>query len=93
MIFRWIVDRPTRMVEARKILEMARTDFERLPFAKRWIQKKFSLLKVELALRELTNSNALYGYDPLREVSGKPVAQTEHTIIVKEKPVITTYLQ
>ncbi len=93
MILRWIVDRPTRMVEARKILEMARTNFERLPFAKRWIQKRFSPLKVELALRELINSNALYGYEPLKEVSGKPVAQTEHTIIVKEKPVVTTCLQ
>ncbi|MFH1473835.1 MAG: type II methionyl aminopeptidase [Candidatus Aenigmatarchaeota archaeon] len=93
MIFRWIVDRPMRMLEARKILELARTEFERLPFAKRWIQKKFSPLKVELALRELTNSNALYGYDPLKEVSGKPVAQSEHTVIVDEKPVITTCLQ
>jgi methionyl aminopeptidase len=93
LIFRWIMDRPTRLIEARKILEMARTNFERLPFAKRWIQKKFSSLKVELALKELTNSNALYGYDPLREVSGKPVAQTEHTVIVKEKPIITTCLQ
>lgn len=93
MIFRWIVDRPTRLLEARKILELSRTKFERLPFAKRWIQKQFSPLKVELALKELTNSNALYGYGPLREVSGEPVAQSEHTIIVREKPIITTYLQ
>jgi methionyl aminopeptidase len=93
LIFRWIMDKPTRMIEARKILEMSRTNFERLPFAKRWIQKKFSPLKVELALKELTSSNALYGYDPLREVSGKPVAQSEHTVIVKEKPIITTCLQ
>lgn len=91
LILRWIVDRPTRMLEARKILELSRTEFERLPFAKRWLQKRFSPLKVELALRELISSNALYGYEPLREVSGKPVAQTEHTLIVKEKPIITTY--
>lgn len=91
LILRWIMDKPTRLIEARKILEMSRTDFERLPFAKRWIQKKFSPLKVELSLKELLSSNALYGYEPLREVSGKPVAQSEHTVIVKEKPVITTY--
>lgn len=90
MILRWIIDRPTRLVEARKILELARTEYERLPFAKRWIQKRFSPLKVELSLKELLSSNALYGYEPLREVSGKPVAQSEHTIIVKEKPIITT---
>ena len=90
LILRWIVDRPTRMVEARKILELARTEYERLPFAKRWIQKRFSPLKVELSLKELLASNALYGYEPLREVSGKPVAQSEHTVIVRDKPVITT---
>jgi len=93
LIFRWINDRPTRLMEARKILEMARERFDRLPFAKRWIQKGFSPLKVELSLKELEAVNALYGYKPLREVSGKPVAQAEHTLIVKEKSIITTLLK
>jgi len=90
LIFRWINDRPTRLIEGRKILEMAKIKFQRLPFAKRWIQEEFSSLKVELSLKELTAINALYGYQPLREVSGKPVAQSEHTLIIKEKPIITT---
>lgn len=90
LIFRWVNDRPTRSLEGRKIMEMARDRFERLPFAKRWIQEKFSSLKVELSLKELTASGALYGYEPLREVSGKPVAQSEHTLIIKEKPIVTT---
>jgi len=93
LIFRWIVDRPTRMIEARKIMEMAREKYERLPFAKRWIQKEISPLKVELALKELLAVNALYGYQPLREVSNKPVAQSEHSIIVKDKPIILTSLE
>jgi len=93
LIFRWINDRPTRLIEGRKILEMARDKFDRLPFAKRWIQKGFSPLKVELGLKELEAVNALYGYKPLREISGKPVAQSEHTVIVKEKPIVTTILQ
>jgi methionyl aminopeptidase len=92
LIFRWINDRPTRMTESRKILEMARDRFERLPFAKRWIQKEFSPIKVELSLKELTAANALYGYQPLREVSGKPVAQSEHTLIIRDKPIVTTLL-
>ena len=92
LIFRWVNDRPTRLIEGRKILEIARDKFDRLPFAKRWIQKGFSPLKVELSLKELEAVNALYGYKPLREVSGKPVAQSEHTLIVKEKPIITTLL-
>ena len=90
LIFRWISDRPTRLLEARKILDLAREKYEKLPFAKRWVQKEISTLKVELALKELLAVNALYGYNPLREVSGMPVAQAEHTVIVKEKPIITT---
>lgn len=93
LIFRWISDKPTRLLEARKILELARTKFDGLPFAKRWIQKQFSPLKVELSLKELLAVNALYEYNPLKEVSEKPVAQTEHTVIVAEKPIITTILQ
>lgn len=93
LIFRWIMDRPTRLIEARKILELARDKYDKLPFAKRWIQKEIPSLKVELALKELLAVNALYGYQPLREVSGEPVAQSEHTVIVKEKPVILTALR
>lgn len=90
LIFRWIMDRPTRSQEARKILELARDEYERLPFAKRWIQKSISPLKVELALKELLGSNALYGYQPLKEISNKPIAQSEHSVIVREKPIILT---
>jgi methionyl aminopeptidase len=92
LIFRWIADRPTRSLESRKILELAREKFEKLPFAKRWIQKMMSPIRVELGLKELLAVNALYGYKPLREVSKEPVAQAEHTVIVKEKPIITTIL-
>jgi methionyl aminopeptidase len=93
LIFRWIMNRPSRLEEARKILELARDKYEKLPFAKRWIQKEISPLKVELALKELIAVNALYGYQPLREVSSKPVAQSEHSVIVKEKPIILTILK
>jgi len=93
LIFRWISDRPTRLLEARKILELARGKFDGLPFAKRWIQKQFSPLKVELSLKELLAVNALYEYNPLKEVSEKPVAQSEHTVIVREEPIITTILK
>lgn len=90
LIFRWIMDRPSRSPETRKILEMARDKYERLPFAKRWIQSAISPLKVEIALKELTSCNALYGYEPLKEVSNKPIAQSEHSLIVRENPIILT---
>jgi methionyl aminopeptidase len=93
LIFRWIMDRPSRSVETRQILEMARDKYEKLPFAKRWVQADVNPFKVELALRELTVVNALYGYQPLKEVSNKPIAQSEHSVIVRDKPIILTSLR
>ena len=93
LIFRWIMDRPTRSPETRRILELARDRYEKLPFAKRWIQREINPFKAELALKELTVLNALYGYMPLKEISNKPIAQSEHSVIVKEKPIILTALR
>lgn len=90
LIFRWISDKAVRTAEARKILDLAKREYQLLPFAKRWIQKQISPIKTELILKQLLGMNALYGYNVLKEVSQKPVAQAEHTVIVKEKPIITT---
>lgn len=92
MIFRWIADRPSRLPEARKILEFGKVNFSKLPFAKRWLQKEISSLKLELALKQLISSGAIYAYNVLKEESEKPVAQSEHTVIVADKPIITTEL-
>ena len=93
LIFRWIMDRPTRSPETRRILELARDRYEKLPFAKRWIQNEINPFKAELALKELTVLNAIYDYMPLKEISNKPIAQSEHSVIVKEKPIILTALR
>jgi methionyl aminopeptidase len=87
-IFRWISDRPPRLPLARQILAAARGDWEKLPFAKRWAQKKFG--NVDLALNQLVKGGSLYPYNILKEVSGKPVAQAEHTVIVADRPVVIT---
>lgn len=90
LIFKWLADKPVRSPEARKILELAENRFAKLPFAKRWLEKQFSPLKLELALKQLTAAGALHPYYILREVSGSAVAQAEHTVIVAKKPIVTT---
>lgn len=90
LIFMWVADKPVRSAEARKILELAKTKYNGLPFAKRWIEKSFSPLKLSLALNELSRIGALHAFAQLKEISGKPVAQSEHTVIVSEKPIVTT---
>jgi methionyl aminopeptidase len=91
-IFRYMMDKPVRLTEARNILAMARDEYKSLPFAKRWLYKKFSPIKVSLALRQLGMVEALEEYPVLKEIDNKPIAQSEHTIIVQDKPIVTTRL-
>ncbi|HLC51409.1 MAG TPA: type II methionyl aminopeptidase [archaeon] len=89
-IFRALKNVPSRMPEGRKIMELAFGEFESLPFAKRWLQDKISPLKLDMVLRQLLGTNALHEYPVLKEVSGKPVAQTEETILTQDKPLVLT---
>lgn len=90
LIFRWLADKPVRLQEARKILELGKTSYSKLPFAKRWLQHQISVVKLELALKQAIAAGAIHAYNILKESSGAPVAQAEHTVFVADKPVITT---
>ena len=90
-IFSLLQPRPVRLPEARKILEITNNDYNGLPFCKRWlIEKGFSQFKVSFALKQLELNDSIKSYPVLKEKSGLAVAQAEHTIIVKEKPIVTT---
>jgi methionyl aminopeptidase len=91
-IYRFLQRRPVRLPEARKIMELAEHDYHSMPFAKRWLFREVSPVKVSLAMRQLENAMAVEPYSMLREVSGKPIAQAEHTIIIQDKPIVTTRL-
>lgn len=80
-IYKFLQNRPVRLPEARKILEMAKKDFELLPFATRWL-KGISPVRLEMALRQLVEAEALETYPPLKEESGGMVAVHEDTKIV-----------
>ena len=58
-------------------------DFRGLPFARRQLAD-FAASAIEAALRILAVAGGLQAYPPLVEVSGAPVAQTEHTILITE---------
>lgn len=81
-------DAPVRSPAARKILSFAKS-FGGLPFAARWIREPRGMLQ-ESGLRELLTARALHAFPPLKEVSGGIVSQAEHTVIVSEKPIVTT---
>lgn len=74
----------------RDILLHVAENYRTLPFAKRWLIKKFGLLKTNLMIREAIAKGILKDYKVLKEKTGEKVSQTEHTVIVSEKPIITT---
>ncbi len=88
-IYRLVEPKPTRLDAARKILSLAKTQFHAMPFTPRWITG-ISPLMMDSALRQLSASNALYIYPVLKESGSGIVVQAEHTVIVKDKPIVTT---
>lgn len=82
-IFRFLRDRPLRIAQTRKLLDNIERDYRNLPFAQRWLLESFDERKLNLAMRQLISSRALYPYHVLKEKSDARVAQAEHTVIVE----------
>lgn len=89
-IYRMEQLKPVRDMNARKILKFIEEEYKTLPFAKRWIIKKFPT--AEFSLRMLEISGVILQYPQLPEKSKALVSQAEHTVKVAEKPVILTSL-
>jgi methionyl aminopeptidase len=83
--------KPTRSPLTREVLRDLE-EYNELPFAMRWVAKKHGPGKASFALRDLRNINALREYPPLPDKAHGLVSQAEHTVIVRDKPVITTML-
>lgn len=82
--------KPVRSPFARRILEHIETRFLTLPFAKRWLLKKFNHLIIESGMHELTRLDILHNYPILKEESNGMVSQAEHTVLVLDSPIVTT---
>lgn len=87
-IFRLVHLRPVRDMTSRKILKHITEEYAGLPFASRWLEKKFG--NVGFQLRSLVKDGILHSYPQLPEASGGMVSQAEHTIRVSDKPAILT---
>jgi methionyl aminopeptidase len=80
--------RPARNQITREVLKEIDT-YNGLPFAKRWLQKKFGA-KVGFAFRELNQLGCLKAFPHLVDEGKGMVSQAEHSVIVKEKPIVFT---
>ena len=86
----FILQKISNIRSNREILEHIINEYDELPFAKRWLVRKFGAVKVNLALREMLSKGILREFPILVEISGSKVAQAEHTVLVAEKPIILT---
>ena len=67
--------------------------YDGLPFAMRWLEREFGTAKTRLGLRELDRAGIITSHPPLKEIANGLVAQSEHSILVADKPIITTKIE
>ncbi|MFC1801625.1 type II methionyl aminopeptidase [Nanoarchaeota archaeon] len=79
-VFMLVDKRPVRNPITRQVLQEIEK-YNNLPFAKRWLQKKFGA-KVAFAFRELKLLECLKDFPPLVDESKGMVSQAEHSVIV-----------
>lgn len=90
-IYHYMAAKPQRDPHARAALEHIQKNFEKLPFAERWLVGAIPADRVNYTMRLLERSGAVKQYPILREIGGGQVAQFEHTILVHEDSIeITT---
>jgi len=83
-IFRLVKSKSLKNSYAKHLLKYIEENFRTLPFSERWLQGVVPNEYYKEAFRELLTSKMLMGYPIFVEVSRKPVAQAEHTVLIVE---------
>lgn len=83
-IYRLIRPRSTKNPHAKQLLKHIETNFRTLPFAERWLIGVVPKEQHKETFKELLTSKAVSGYPVFVEASKRPVAQAEHTVLIKE---------
>ncbi len=83
-IFRLIKPKAAKSVAAKQLSKFIEENFRTLPFTERWLEGVVPPALHNEAFKELIATKALMGYPVFVEVTKKPVAQAEHTVIVEE---------
>ena len=80
----------TKNEEADKLLDYIWENFNMLPFALRWITKKWDEKEARNLLDYLISKKAVQAYPVLIEIHEQRVAQAEHTFIPNENGALVT---
>jgi methionyl aminopeptidase len=81
-IFRLVKAKSVKNPYAKQLLKHIEDNFKTLPFAERWLKGVVPKEQHREAFKELLASKTLMGYPIFVEVSRKPVAQAEHTVLI-----------
>jgi len=83
-IYRLLKAKSVKTESAKKLLKHIEANFRTLPFAERWLIGVVPSEQHTAAFKELLSSKAIMKYPVFVEVSRKPVAQAEHTVLLTE---------
>ena len=83
-IYRLLKTKSVKSENSKKLLKYIEANFRTLPFAERWLIGVVPKEQHKAAFKELLASKAVMGYPVFVEVSKKPVAQAEHTVLLKD---------
>jgi len=83
-IYRLLKAKSVKNEYAKRLLKYIEANFRTLPFAERWLIGVVPKEQYHAAFKELLASKAIMGYPVFVEVSKKPVAQAEHTVLIKD---------
>jgi methionyl aminopeptidase len=81
-IFRFVKRKSLKNDYAKRLLTYIEKNFRTLPFSERWLQECVLASHYSTAFSELLSSKSLMAYPVFVEVSEKPVAQAEHTVVI-----------
>jgi len=86
---------PVRLATAKQLLNYIEQEFGHLPFSFRQLyhaakMSDIDTTKIPFAFSLLKKQNCFVDFPPLVDRNKGIVTQTEHTVIVKDKPIITT---
>ncbi len=89
-IYAMVSRKKTKNEQADKLLDFIWENFNMLPFALRWIVKKWDEREARELLEVLVKKKVVHSYPVLIEANGQRVAQAEHTFIPTENGVTIT---
>jgi methionyl aminopeptidase len=82
-IYRFLKAKSLKTDPAKKLVKYIESNFHTLPFTERWITDVLPKDTYKAAFKELLASKSIMTYPVFIEASKKPVAQAEHTMLIK----------